>query len=353
MGLKNFIKGEMLEVIEWHDDSRETLTWRFPDNDNAIKNGAQLIVRESQAAQFMYLGQFGDTFSPGRHTLSTEEIPILTKLRNWKFGYNSPFKADVYYVNTRLFTGNKWGTANPVMMRDEDLGVVRARAFGSYDFRIINIPLFLREVAGSDHNFTLDEFSETMRSRLVSVFSDALATAKIPIIDAASRYDDLGNALLPLINPAFSSNYGIEITSFIVENIGVPPEVGEAIDKRSSLSAIGNLDDYVKYQMAQGMATGNGGAGSVAAEMAVGLGLAKDMVQSTSSPLSPPPLPGAPAPAPSQGELEVFDPATVAQMLNVSEADLMPEIENGNLQAKKIGPVYRITREALDAFLAE
>ena len=192
-----------------------------------------------------------------------------------------------------------------------------------------------------------------MRSRLVSVFSDALATAKIPIIDAASRYDDLGNALLPLINPAFSSNYGIEITSFIVENIGVPPEVGEAIDKRSSLSAIGNLDDYVKYQMAQGMATGNGGAGSVAAEMAVGLGLAKDMVQSTSSPLSPPPLPGAPAPAPSQGELEVFDPATVAQMLNVSEADLMPEIENGNLQAKKIGPVYRITREALDAFLAE
>ena len=243
MSLMNFIKGELLETIEWQDNSRDTIAWRFPDEDSAIKNGARLVVRESQTAQFVYLGQFGDTFEPGTHNLETGNIPILTRLKNWKYGLNSPFKADVYYVNTRLFTGNKWGTANPIMMRDSDLGIVRARAYGSYDFRVVDVQTFLREVAGSDHNFLVEEFAETMRSRIVSVFSDALATANIPIMDAASQYNDLGEALLPLINPALASKYGIEIASFIVESIGVPPEVEEAIDKRSSLSAIGNLND--------------------------------------------------------------------------------------------------------------
>ena len=137
MGITDFFRGELIEVIEWTDDSRDTLSWRFPDEDKAIKNGAQLIVRESQVAQFVYLGEFGDTFTPGKHTLDTDNIPILTKLKSWKFGFNSPFKADVYYVITRLFTGNKWGTANPVMLRDSDFGVVRMRAFGTYDFKVV------------------------------------------------------------------------------------------------------------------------------------------------------------------------------------------------------------------------
>ena len=138
MGIMDFIKGELIEIIEWTDDSRDTLSFRFPDDDKAIKNGAQLIVRESQQAQFVYLGEFGDTFGPGKHTLTTDNIPILTRLKSWKFGLQSPFKVDVYYVNTRLFTGNKWGTANPVMMRDSDLGIVRVRAFGTFDFRIVD-----------------------------------------------------------------------------------------------------------------------------------------------------------------------------------------------------------------------
>ena len=188
MGLMDFIKGELIDVIEWTDDSRDTLSFRFPDDDKAIKNGAQLIVRESQQVQFVYLGEFGDTFGPGKHTLTTDNIPVLTKLKSWKYGFNSPFKADVYYVTTRLFTGNKWGTANPIMMRDEDLGIVRARAFGTYDFHIVNPKLFLKEVAGSDQNFRLEEFADTMRSRIVSIFADALATAKIPVFDVASRY---------------------------------------------------------------------------------------------------------------------------------------------------------------------
>ena len=212
MGIFDFIKGELIDVIEWTDDSRDTLSYRFPDDDKAIKNGAQLIVRESQTVQFLYLGEFGDTFGPGKHTLATDNIPVLTKLKSWRYGFNSPFKADVYYVNTRLFTGNKWGTSNPIMMRDEDFGIVRARAFGTFDFKIVDVKKFLKEVAGSDQNFRIDEFADTMRSRIVSVFTDALATAKIPVLDVASRYTELGEALLPLINPVVTAKYGLEIT---------------------------------------------------------------------------------------------------------------------------------------------
>ena len=279
MGIMDFIKGELLEVIEWTDDSRDTLSWRFPDEDKAIKNGAQLIVRESQVAQFVYLGEFGDTFGPGKHTLVTDNIPVLTKIKSWPFGFNSPFKADVYYVTTRLFTGNKWGTANPVMLRDDDFGMVRVRAFGTYDFKVVDTKTFLREVAGSDHNFRLDEFSDTMRSRIVSVFTDAIASAKVPVLDVASRYSELGDALLPLINPAVQSKYGIEIGSFIVENVSVPPEVEAAIDKRASMTAIGNLNEFVKYQMGKGFESGGGaGAAGTAAELAVGFGLAQQMM---------------------------------------------------------------------------
>lgn len=218
--------------------------------------------------------------------------------------------------------------------------------------------MFLKEVAGSDHHFRLDEFAETMRSRIVSVFSDALATAKIPVLDLATRYSDLGDALLPLINPIVSSKYGIEIDSFILENASVPPEVEAAIDKRSSMSAIGNLNDYVKYQMAEGMATGGGGAGGMAAEMAVGFGMAQQMIAqgalNTSS--TPPPLPGqAPAPtaAPTAAPaVDVLTPAQVAQTLGVTEADVISSLESGDLKGKKIGTQYRITRAALDEFLS-
>jgi excisionase family DNA binding protein len=349
MGILDFIKGELLEVIEWTDDSRDTLSYRFPDDDKAIKNGAQLIVRESQTAQFVYLGEFGDTFGPGKHTLATDNIPVLTKLKSWKYGLNSPFKADVYFLNTRLFTGNKWGTANPIMMRDEDLGIVRARAFGIFDFRIQEPRLFLREVAGSDHNFRLDEFAETMRSRVVSVFSEALATARVPVLDVAMRYSELGEALLPLINPAMTGKYGIEVTSFVVENVSVPPEVEQAMDKRASMAAVGNLNDYVKFQMAQGMEKG-GGAGGTATEMAVGFAMAQQMMQqgglSGGGATEAKPAPAAP------GLPELLAPADVAKALGVSEDDVMAIIQSGELKAKKIGTQYRVPRAALDAYLA-
>ena len=357
MGLMDFIKGEFIDVIEWTDDSRDTLCYRFPDEDKAIKNGAQLIVRESQVAQFMYLGQFGDTFGPGKHSLTTDNIPVLTKLKSWKYLFNSPFKADVFYVTTRLFTGNKWGTANPVMVRDDDFGIVRLRAFGTFDFKIINPPLFIKEVAGSDHHFRLDEFADTMRSRMVSVFSEALASAKVPVLDVATRYSELGDALLPIINPVVGAKYGLEIGSFIIENVSVPPEVEAAIDKRSSMAAVGNLNDYVKYQMGLGMASGDGGAGGTAAELAVGFGMAQQMMQQglmNPNAASAPAVAGGTAPAGATAPaMDLLAPADVAKVLGVSEDDVMAIIGTGELKAKKIGSSHRVTRAALDAYLKQ
>jgi excisionase family DNA binding protein len=349
MAILDFITKQVIENIEWTDDSRDTLSFRFPDEDKAIKNGAQLIVRESQQVQFVYLGEFGDTFGPGKHTLTTENIPILTKLKSWKYGFNSPFKADVYFLNTRLFTGNKWGTANPIMMRDEDLGIVRARAFGTYDFHIINPKLFLKEVAGSDQNFRLDEFADTMRSRIVSLFADALATAKIPVFDVASRYTELGEALLPLINPVISAKYGLEMPSFIVENVSVPPDVETAIDKRSSMAAVGNLNDYVKFQMAQGMEKSGGSPGGLAAEMAVGLSIAQQMMQQQGGIVG-----GQPATAAVAAPLpELLSPEDVAKALGVPESDVLTILQSGELAGKKIGTSWRVKRSSLKEYLAK
>ncbi|HRB12616.1 MAG TPA: SPFH domain-containing protein [Vicinamibacteria bacterium] len=356
--LKGFIKSQLLEIIQWQDDSRDTISWLFPDDDKEIKNGAQLIVRESQLAQFVYLGQFGDTFFPGKHTLTTDNIPVLSRLKGWKYGFESPFKADVYYVNTRLFTGNKWGTANPIMMRDPDFGIVRVRAYGTYDFRVVDPKVFLKEVAGTDNNFRIDEFADTMRSRLVSMFSDSLGAAKIPVVGLVGRYGELGDALLNVINPKIREKYGLELSTFLIENVSVPPEVEQAIDKRAAMSTLGNLNDYVKYQMGQAVAqpggAGGGGAGGPM-EMAMGFAMAQQMMQGMaagSAPAAGAFAPPAAAPAPAASTIpELLGPADAAKLMGVSEADVIATIESGDLKAKKIGSQFRITRAALDAFL--
>jgi excisionase family DNA binding protein len=350
MGLMDFVRGQLIEIIEWTDDSRDTLSYRYPDDDKEIKRGAQLIVRESQAVQFVYLGQFGDQFGPGKHELTTDNIPILTRLKGWKYGFESPFKADVYYVTTRLFTGNKWGTSNPIMMRDADFGIVRVRAFGVYDFRIVDAPRFLKEVAGTDDHFRLDEFADVMRSRLVSVFSEALATSKVPVLDVATRYTELGEALLPLINPVLGSKYGLEMTSFVVENVSVPPEVEQAIDKRAGMAAVGNLNDFVKYQMAQGLEKG-AGAGGIGAEMAVGLAMAQQMMNQPGGIAGQTTPAAGAAPAAPAGLPETMSPAEAAGALGVSEADVIASLESGDLKGKRIGSQWRITKAALAQFL--
>jgi excisionase family DNA binding protein len=355
MAILDFIKKQFIDIIEWTDDSRDTLSYRFPDEDKEIKNGAQLIVRESQVAQFIYLGQFGDTFGPGKYSLTTDNIPVLSDLKGWKYGLESPFKADVYYVITRLFTGNKWGTSNPVMMRDADFGIVRLRAYGTYDFRIVDVKKFLKEVAGTDDHFRLDEFNDTMRSRIVSVFTEALATSKIPALDVAARYAELGEALLPLINPAIGEKYGLQMTTFLVENVSVPPEVEQAIDKRSSMAAVGNLNDYVKFQMAQGMGQGGGGGGlgGAGAELAMGVAMAQQLMNQTGGLMaqSTPGIAAAPASGNGGGTPDLMTPAQVAQMLGVAESDVMSSLDAGDLKGRRIGTQWRVTRAAVDAFL--
>lgn len=350
MALMDFIKKQFIDIIEWQDDSRDTLSYRFPDEDKEIKRGAQLIVRESQVAQFIYLGQFGDTFGPGKYDLTTDNIPVLSDLKGWKYGFESPFKADVYYVVTRLFTGNKWGTANPVMMRDPDFGIVRMRAYGTYDFKVVEPKLFLKEVAGTDDHFRLDEFNDAMRSRIVSVFSEALAQAHLPALDVASRYGELGAALLPLINPVVQAKYGLQITSFIVENVSVPPEVEQAIDKRGAMAAVGNFNDYVKYQMGQGVAQpGGAGPAGAGAELALGLALAQQMMNQPGGMLGQQNTPQA---APATGGIELMTPAQVAQMLGVAESDVLASLEAGDLKGKKIGTQWRVPKTAVDQFIA-
>jgi excisionase family DNA binding protein len=346
----SFFTSQLVEIIEWTDDSRDTLSYRFPDEDKEIKRGAQLVVRESQMVQFVYLGQFGDVFGPGTHTLTTDNIPVLTRLQGWKYGFESPFKTDVYYVVTRLLTGNKWGTSNPVMVRDQDLGVVRLRAFGTYDFRVVDIPRFLKEVAGTDDHFRIDGFADAMRSRIVSVFSDALASSKIPALDISTRYNEIGGALLPLINPVLKEKYGLEMTSFILENVSVPPEVEQAIDKRAGMAAVGNLNEYVKYQMAQGFEKGGPGAAGVGAEMAVGMTMAQQVMNQPGEIAAQLTAPAATMAAPG-GVPETLSPADAARVLGVSEGDVISSLEAGDLKGKRIGTQWRLTRAQITQFL--
>jgi excisionase family DNA binding protein len=358
MAIMDFLNRQFIDVIEWVDDSRDTLSYRYPDDDKQIKNEAQLIVRESQVAQFVYVGQFADTLGPGKHTLKTENIPILSDLLGWKYKFQTPFKADVYYVITRVFSGNKWGTSNPVMMRDADFGVVRVRAFGTYDFKIADPVKFLKEVAGTDHHFRLDEFNDVMRSRIVSVFSETLAKAKVPALDVATRYGELGDALLAPLNEAMKEKYGLEMTSFVVENVSVPPELEQAIDKRGAMTAIGNLNDYVKYNMGNALAEGKAGTAGIGAELAAGLAMGQSMMQgmggAAQAPSQPGMVPAAPvaAPAPvAAAAVALMTPEQVAQALGVSPADVMQELEAGNLKGRKIGSQWRVPQASLDEFL--
>jgi membrane protease subunit (stomatin/prohibitin family) len=367
MALMDFIKKQLIEIIEWQDDSRDTLSYRWPDQDKEIKNNAQLIVRESQVAQFVYLGKYADALGPGKHNLTTDNIPVLSTLLGWKYGFESPFKADVYYVTTRVFSGNKWGTSNPIMMRDPDFGVVRMRAFGQYDFKIVNPPLFLKEVAGTDNHFRLDEFIDVMRSKIVTVFSEAIANAKVPALDVASRYSEIGEALLPAINPVTAAKYGIEVTSFNIENVSLPPEVEQAIDKRGAMTTIGDMGEYIRYNMANAVGEGKAGMMGFGAEFAAAMTMGQQMLNQPGGTVGQNPnapkgmVPGsmaAPAAAAATvaaaaaaPAMELMNPAQVAQMLGVAESDVMGEIVAGNLKAKQIGTQWRVTRESVDAFL--
>jgi len=298
MGFFDKLRGEFIDIIEWMDDSRDTMVYRFDRFGNEIKMGAKLIVRESQVAVFINKGKLADVFQPGDYTLETDNLPVLSTLQGWKHGFHSPFKAEVYFVNTRRFIDLKWGTKNPITLRDPEFGPVRIRAFGTYAIKVSSAENFIKEIVGTDGHFTTDEITDQLRNLIVSRFADLVGEAKIPVLDMAANYDELGEFITGKIHQDFLT-YGIDITKMLVENISLPPAVEEVLDKRTSMGIIGNLNQYTQFQAANAMekaATNDGMAGG-GMGMGMGFAMANQMGQSMNQ-QQPAPAPSASAPPP-------------------------------------------------------
>src|SRR5213078_2263561 len=261
--VKEAAGNQFIEVIEWLDATHDTMLYRFPVAGQEIKNGAQLIVRESQAAVFVFEGEVADVFTPGKYTIDGGNTPILSKLCAWKFGFNSPFKSEVYFINTKQFTDLKWGTSNPVMMRDADFGMVRLRAFGIYSMRVADPRELIKQIAGTNAQFVTEDIEGQLRRTLVSGFSDALAESKIAALDLASNYDELSKFTRDKLNDEFKS-FGLDLTKFVVENISLPAEVEAAMDQRTQMGVLGDMGKYTQFQAAQAMrdAAQNPGGGA-------------------------------------------------------------------------------------------
>lgn len=274
MGLFNKLRNEFIDIIEWTDNSSDIIVWKFPRYQDEIKMGAKLTVRESQVAVFLNEGAIADVFKPGMYTLQTQNMPILSTLKGWKYGFDSPFKADIFFVNTKQFTNQKWGTKNPIMLRDAEFGPVRLRAFGNYAFKVNDAAKFMKEIVGTNHEFTVEEINEQLRNLAVTRGMDAIAESKIAVLDLASQYDEVSKLITDKIKPEFN-DMGLDVTKFLIENVSLPPDVEAALDKRSSMGIIGNLGAYTQYQAANAIdeaARNNNAGGLMGAAMGAGMG---------------------------------------------------------------------------------
>jgi membrane protease subunit (stomatin/prohibitin family) len=276
MGIFNTLRNELIDIVEWVDDSKHTLVWRFPRHQNEIKNGAQLIVRPGQVAVFVDQGKVADVFQPGRHVLSTSNLPVLSTLRGWVHGFESPFKCEVYFVSTRTLTDLKWGTPNPVMLRDAEFGPIRLRAFGSYTLRAIDPKALLTEVVGTDGVFEAEAVGELIRSIVASSFADVLGEAQIGALDLAAKYAELGEILRKKVCERIDDEYGLDVPQLQIVNIALPESVEKAIDTRTQMGVIGDMGRFQQYQMANAMtqAAQNPGSGAAGEGLGMGLGFA-------------------------------------------------------------------------------
>ena len=274
MGIWDFLSGQFIDVIHWTDDTRDTMVWRFEREGHEIKYGAKLTVREGQAAVFVHEGQLADVFTPGLYMLETNNMPIMTSLQHWDHGFKSPFMSEVYFVNTSRFTNLKWGTKNPIMLRDPEFGPTRIRAFGSYAIKVVDAAKFLTEIVGTDGEFTTDEISFQIRNIVVQEFSRAIAASGIPVLDMAANTGEVGGLIAKAIDPVIQG-YGLSIPELYIENISLPPEVEKALDARTSRGIAGNLDDHMKWKAAEAM--GQGGAVDQSMGMGFGAGLGMQM----------------------------------------------------------------------------
>ena len=294
MGLFDWVFGQFIDVIEWTDNSHDTMVYRFPRHNNEIKYGAKLTVRESQMAIFVNEGVIADVLGPGIYELETKNLPIMTNLEHWDHAFNSPFKAEVYFVNTKRFTDLKWGTKNPIMVRDPEFSMVRLRAFGTYEIRIADPKQFMNEIVGTDNHFTIDEIDEQLTNLIISKFTTIIGDSKIPVLDLASNYEKFSEYISEKISPYFGE-YGLHLTKILVENISLPAEVEKALDARSSREITGNLDDNIKYQTGEALGSDKGGSMGDMIGMGAGIAMGQNMAESLSKKNldkhTPPPLP--------------------------------------------------------------
>lgn len=278
----NKLKNEFIDIIEWLDNSPDTMVYRFERYQNEIKNGAKLTVRPGQAAVFVNEGKIADVFREGMYTLDTANVPILATLKGWKHGFNSPFKAEVYFVKTIEFTNLGWGTQNPIIKRDPEFGMVRLRSFGTYQMKVADPGLFIEKIVGTDGNFTQEQITGQLRSIVLTRFSDVMGEINMPMLDLLSQYDELSKTCLDKMRPEFGE-YGIELTKFLVNNITPPKEVEEIMDKRTSMGIVGNLQQYTQFQAANAMeaaAKNPGGDAGAGIGMGMGFAMANQMAQS-------------------------------------------------------------------------
>jgi membrane protease subunit (stomatin/prohibitin family) len=292
MGIFDFLTGELIDVIHWVDDTRDTMVSRFEREGHEIKYGAKLTVREGQAAVFIHEGQLADVFTPGLYMLETNNMPLMTTLQHWDHGFKSPFKSDIYYVNTTRFNDLKWGTKNPIICRDPEFGPVRLRAFGTYSVRVVDPAKFLTEIVGTDGEFTLDEINFQIRNIIVQEFSRTIARSGIPVLDMAANARELGNLVGKEIENQLAE-YGLALPELYIENISLPPAVEEVMDKRSSMGVIGNLNEYMQFQTAEAM--GRDGAGAGALQTGIGAGMGMQMAANAGPWGAQPAAPAKPA----------------------------------------------------------
>lgn len=274
MGLFNFFTGQFIDVIEWVDETRDTLAWKFPDQDKEVKMGAQLTVRESQAAILINEGKMADIFQPGRYELTTRNMPIMTTLRSWKYGFESPFKVDIYFFNTRQFTNNKWGTPTPVTIPDSKFGQVEFRAFGSYNFKISNFELFFKQFCGTDPVVTLEEIEGTLRSKLIDKFTEIvaqMASHDFSFVQMQANKSGFVKALLPEIK-AYFEGFGIEITDFMIESITLPEELQEYLRKNTQMNMV-DLEKLMLFQSAKAIEESAKHGGDMSGGMQIGVGM--------------------------------------------------------------------------------
>ena len=289
MGLFNFIKSNLLKSLEWVDDSKDTLVYKYPMDGRQIQYGSKLTVRPSQVAIFLNKGKIADIFGPGMYSLQTSNLPILTQLLSWGHGFKSPFYADVYFVNTKQFTNQKWGTSNPITMRDKDFGTIRIRGYGSYSFKVSNPETFLTELFGTNSSFTTDDINSYLKSIIVSSISDTIAESKISALDIASNLLEFSNVATETLSASFAK-LGLELSNLVVENISFPEEVEKAIDTRSSMGILSDkMDTFVKYQSAHAIrdAANNDGMAGMGAQLGSGIAIGEMMRSSLSGATAP------------------------------------------------------------------